>query len=353
MTAHELFVPGRLCIAGEHSDWVGEMRAAHPALTPGRCLVTMTEHGLRGRATRAAAFELVSPHPEGRGVLRHRSDAAPATLAAAARGGGFFSYAAGVAAEVAARWDVRGLALEVTEASLPIGKGLSSSAAICVLVARAYDRCYGLGLDVQAEMDLAYAGERRAGSACGRMDQVCALGRRTVFLTFDGTRLDVERLTPGAAFHFLVVDLRRAKDTRRILADLGACFPDTAGARAAGVREALGPRNAALLVRARDAVLAGDAPALGALLAEAQATFDGLVAPVCPELAAPRLHAVLSHPAAAEFAWGGKGVGSQGDGCAQLLARGPAEREALARRLEADLDVRSLSVTVAPEGASS
>ena len=172
---HALFVPGRLCIAGEHSDWAGEMRAAHPALAPGYCLVTMTEQGLRAEATRADAFELSTPHPDG-GVARERLPGTMAALDAAAQAGGFFSYAAGVAAEVRARWDVAGLSLRITEARLPIGKGLSSSAAICVLVARAYDRCYGLGLDVRAEMDLAYAGERRAGSACGRMDQVCAYG---------------------------------------------------------------------------------------------------------------------------------------------------------------------------------
>ena len=348
MTTHALFVPGRLCIAGEHSDWAGEMRAAHPALAPGHCLVTTTEQGLRAEATRADALELSPPRPDG-GVARERLACTQAALDAAARGGGFFSYAAGVAAEVAGRWDVGGLSLRITEASLPIGKGLSSSAAVCVLVARAYDRCYGLGLDVRAEMDLAYAGERRAGSACGRMDQVCAYGRRTLFLTFDGARLDVAAVAAGGAFHFLVVDLRRAKDTRRILADLSACFPDTAGPLAAKVREALGPRNAALLARARAAILAGDAPGLGALLVEAQAAFDALVAPACPELAAPRLHQVLAHPAVAELAWGGKGVGSQGDGGAQVLARGEEEREELARRLEAELGVRCLPVTIEPD----
>jgi galactokinase len=348
VTTHALFVPGRLCIAGEHSDWAGEMRATHPALALGHCLVTMTEHGLRAEATRADALELSTPHPDG-GIARERLASTRAVLDAAARGGGFFSYAAGVAAEVRERWDVGGLALRITEASLPLGKGLSSSAAVCVLVARAYDRCYGLGLDVRAEMDLAYAGERRAGSACGRMDQVCAYGRRTLFLTFDGSRLDVEPVTAGGAFHFLVVDLRRAKDTRRILADLRSCFPDTAGPLAAGVRDALGPRNAALVARARVAIRAGDAPGLGALLIDAQATFDALVAPACPELAAPRLHQVLAHPAVAELTWGGKGVGSQGDGCAQVLARGAEEREALARRLEDELGVRCLPVTIAPD----
>jgi mevalonate kinase len=218
-----------------------------------------------------------------------------------------------------------------------------------VLVARAFSRAHALDLSAREEMDLAYAGERRAGSECGRMDQICALGRAPSFLTFDGDRLEIETLAPAAPIYLLVVDLRRAKDTRRILADLNRCFPDTPGPLAAGVRAALGPRNAELLARARDAVEKGDPRALGALMREAQDLFDRRIAPACPELAAPKLHEVLAHPAVAELAWGGKGVGSQGDGCAQLVCRGPAEREALARRLTRDLEVTCLPQTLAPE----
>ena len=99
--------------------------------------------------------------------------------------------------------------------------------------------------------------------------------------------------------------------------------------------------------QARLALAAGDAEALGRLMTEAQAVFDALVAPACPELRAPRLHEVLGHPAVRELAWGGKGVGSQGDGCAQLVARSAGARERLAARLEAELAVACLPLTVA------
>jgi galactokinase len=238
-----------------------------------------------------------------------------------------------------------GLRLRVT-GDLPVRKGLSSSAAISVLVARAFASVYGLTLSERDEMELAYAGERRTGSECGRMDQVCAFGRRVSFLRFDADAFEVEPVSPAAPLHLLIVDLRSGKDTRRILADLNACYPDTAGACAAGVREALGPANQRLLVRARGAVEAGDAGALGALMVEAQALFDAQIAPASPdELAAPRLHAVLAHPALRELAHGGKGVGSQGDGCAQLVARGAEERSRLAERLEAELGVRCWPLT--------
>ena len=342
----ELFVPGRLCLFGEHSDWAGGYRRTCAALAPGYCLVAGTDQGLRAVASRADVVELTTVLPDGG---RRASEPMPATrsaLDAVARSGSFFSYAAGVAAEVVERFGTAGVRLDVVADDLPLGKGLSSSAAICVLVARAFARVYGLGLSVRDEMELAYAGERRTGSQCGRMDQVCAYGRTITFLTFDGERFDVEPVTLGGPIHLLVVDLRRGKDTRRILADLNACFPDAPGAVAAGVRDALGPTNAARTAEARRALERGDAQALGALMTDAQTTFDRLVAPACPELRAPRLHDVLAHPALRDLGWGGKGVGSQGDGCAQLVARGAAERDRLAATLVADLGVDCLPLTV-------
>jgi galactokinase len=55
--------------------------------------------------------------------------------------------------------------------SLPVKKGLSSSAAVCVLVARAFSHAYGLACSTRDEMEMAYLGERTTPSKCGRMDQ--------------------------------------------------------------------------------------------------------------------------------------------------------------------------------------
>jgi galactokinase len=349
-TTVELEVPGRLCLFGEHSDWAGGYRATHPELHRGYCLATGTDQTLAARAEwREGVFEISSVLPGGGPVPPLEVELRAETLAQAATEGGFYSYAAGVVAELAARGRVRGLRLEVVRAELPIQKGLSSSAAICVLVARAFSRVHGLGLSVRTEMELAYRGERRAGSECGRMDQICAFGRRPTLLTFDGDELEIEPLTPGAAVTLLVVDLKTSKSTRRILADLNRCFPDTPGPIPAAVRSALGPRNAELVHQARQALFEGDGRGIGELMSQAQARFDREIAPACPELQAPRLHQVLEHPAVKEFAWGGKGVGSQGDGCAQLVARGPEERDALAARLESELGVACLPLTIQPD----
>lgn len=345
----EIFVPGRLCLLGEHSDWAGEYRVSHPEIAPGLCLVTGTDQGLNAVAEAhddALCIEVTLADGTRRGPER-----VPASeWDAFARSGSFFGYAAGAAAEVRRRYEVAGLALEI-HADLPARRGLSSSASVCVLVARAFDRVYGLGLSARDEMELAYAGERRTGSICGRMDQICAFGRRPSLLEFDGPELRIDAVSAGGEFALLIVDLRGSKDTPRILTDLNACFPATTGAVASAVRRALGEDNRARVHAARDALRTGDAEALGALLSDAQAQFDRDVAPACPEeLAAPRLHAVLSHPAVAELGYGAKGVGSQGDGCAQVVARDAAARAELAARLERDLDVRCLPLGIAPLG---
>lgn len=124
---------------------------------------------------------------------------------------------------------------------LPIKKGLSSSAAICVLTARAFNRVYDLMMTVRGEMELAYQGEITTPSRCGRMDQGCAFGNRPVLMTFDGDRLDTEELQVSSELHYVVVDLHSKKDTVEILAKLNRSYPFAEDDQERGVQELLGP----------------------------------------------------------------------------------------------------------------
>ena len=45
----DLFVPGRLCLFGEHSDWAGGFRRFNKEIVPGRTLVLGTPQGLAAR----------------------------------------------------------------------------------------------------------------------------------------------------------------------------------------------------------------------------------------------------------------------------------------------------------------
>ena len=70
-----------------------------------------------------------------------------------------------------------------------------------------------------------------------------------------------------------------------------------------------------------------------------KAAFDRHAAPFCAEqLRAPRLHALLSWPKLQPLIHGAKGVGSQGDGTAQLVCRSAATAAKAAALIETELE---------------
>jgi galactokinase len=296
---------------------------------------------------------LTATTPAGGRVGPHRLPLDPTALLAEAQLGGFWSYVAGVAYQMLARYHVRGLVIDNYRTDLPIRKGLSSSAAICVLTVRAFNRLYDLRLAVRDEMEVAYQGEIATPSRCGRMDQGCAYGNRPILMTFDGDELAIAELRVGRDIHLLLVDLGAQKDTSRILHDLNRCYPLARGEMERGVQQLLGPVNKRIVAQAVGALRAGNAQRLGALMNEAQSFFDRYALPACPgELIAPKLHWVLNHRALAPYVWGGKGVGSQGDGTAQLVAYSQADQQAAAVAIERDLGLSSLKLTLRAEPAS-
>ncbi len=266
-----------------------------------------------------------------------------------AQRGGFWSYIAGVAYQALTLYHVRGLTIHNHKTDLPIKKGLSSSAAICVLAARAFNRVYDLKLTVRGEMELAYQGEITTPSRCGRMDQGCAFGNRPVLMTYDGDRLDTQELRVNHDLHFVIVDLQAQKDTMEILNRLNRSYPIAENDIERGVQELLGPINKRIVSQSVEALQGGDAATLGALMVEAQAFFDRYATPACPEeLTSPVLHRVLSYPPLQPHVYGGKGVGSQGDGTAQFLARSAADQQAILEIIRRDLGMECLQLTLRP-----
>jgi mevalonate kinase len=261
-------------------------------------------------------------------------------LSEVARAGGFWSYVCGTVLEVLDAYEGagcdfrRGVVVSNYATTLPTKKGLSSSAAACVLIARCFNVLYSLGMTTTDEMALAFRGEAmRTPSACGAMDQACAFGGgRTVLLTFDKEgSMDVREVECKGDICILVGDLGRGKDTVTILASLQSAFK----AGHEGALEAFGPKNEALMKRALDAISTGDARALGLVYTDAQRVFDAVGQELCPsELSAPALHAVLEDATCRALSFGGKGVGSQGDGCVQFVCKSLTAADALEEYLK-------------------
>jgi len=341
-----IFVPGRICLFGEHSDWAGSYRRINAELEKGCTIISGTNHGL---------YAEVKPHPTKFIIHSKIGDDANiksleipmdrSALLATAEKGLFFSYAAGVAYQVMTHYRVRGLEINNYRTDLPIKKGLSSSAAVCVLVARAFNRVYDLKMTLRGEMEFAYMGEITTPSRCGRMDQGCAFGNRPIIMTFDGDRMDVDELNVKKDLHFVIVDLGASKDTREILNRLNHCYPFAENDIQKNVQKYLGKISAGITAEACEALKAGDAEKLGSLMTKAQAEFDKHLQPACPsQLTAPVLHKVLNYEPIKKFVYGGKGVGSQGDGTAQFVAKDEKSQQAAIEIIERDLNMSCLSL---------
>jgi len=344
----KIFVPGRICLFGEHSDWAGGYRRINNELEKGLTLITGTNQGI---------YAEVKPHPnkliikatlnDGTVKSPHEIPMIRETLLEEAEKGGFYSYAAGVAYQVLTHYRIRGLEINNTLTDLPVKKGLSSSAAICVLVARAFNRIYDLKMTTRGEMEYAYLGEITTPSRCGRMDQGCAYGNRPILMSFDGDRLDVSELNVPNDLYFVIVDLKAGKDTKKILSDLNQAYPFASTDLHKKVQKYLGPVNKDMVIRASDALKAGDAEAVGNLMKEAQAEFDKYLQPACPtQLTSPVLHKLLNHKSIQPYIYGGKGVGSQGDGTAQLIARDAEDQDKVIDIIEKELKMSCLKLII-------
>lgn len=346
----KIFVPGRICLFGEHSDWAGGYRRINADIEKGYTLICGTDQGIYAEVQpHPTSLLLSSTDPDGNRLGPCEIPMEANALLQEAQRGGFWSYIAGVAYQVLTNYHVRGLEINNYRTDLPIRKGLSSSAAICVLAARAFNRVYDLKLTVRGEMELAYQGEITTPSRCGRMDQGCAFGNRPVLMTFDGDRLDTSELQVTQNLHFVIVDLEAKKDTLEILNRLNRCYPIAENQLERGVQELLGPINKRIVSQAVDALKTSDAERLGALMVEAQAFFDRYAAPACPEeLTAPALHNLLSYEPLKPHILGGKGVGSQGDGTAQFIARSSEDQQAVVEIIERDLHLPCLQLTLRP-----
>ena len=344
----ELFVPGRLCLFGEHSDWAGLNKSMNADIVPGCAIVTGIEQGIYGTATKSKTFSVSSMLEDYHGSS-FECEMDMNKLRAAARQGGFFSYVAGVASYMCEWYHIGGMHLEITKMDLPMKSGLSSSAAICVMVAKAFNILYGLHLNTLGIMNIAYWGEQRTPSRCGRLDQACAFGVRPVAMTFDGNELDVDRIILRKPLHYVFADLMTGKNTVKILADLNSAYPFARNERECRLHEALGSNNRDITERAIKYISLGEADKLGKLMTEAQELFDEKVRPMCPdELEAPVLHSVLNDPQVKELTYGAKGVGSQGDGTVQLLAKDERTQQQLLEYLRERRGMTAYSLTLKP-----
>lgn len=341
----EIFVSGRLCLFGEHSDWAGAHRTINGTIEKGMSIVTGIEQGIHAWVEESDNFDVYSIINDEK--LEFHQSMEVNKLRRIAEKGETFSYMAGTASYMKDNYHIGGVKITIDKMTMPMKRGLSSSAAVCVLVAKAFNILYRLNMSTLEIMQAAYRGERRTPSKCGQLDQVCAYGKKTVVMVFDGIDIEVSQLTVKGDFYWVFADLNADKDTVKILADLGKCYPFAQNKLEQNVQEALGRKNREIVKRAIAYFQSGDVEAMGKLMIESQDIFDKQIAPACPEqLTAPILHSVLADPIVRRYTYGAKGVGSQGDGAVQFLAKDKEAQKCLMHYLLYERKMNAYSLMI-------
>ena len=197
----KLFVPGRLCLFGEHTDWAGHYRTMNADIAAGAAIVTGIEQGIYAEVEKSSIFEVQSVAPQMKGGWRDfacRMD--EQALKRVARSGDFFCYCAGVASYMLEWYKVGGVRIKITEMTLPMKSGLSSSAAICVLVARAFNQLYNLNLNTLL------CGKTKHFKACFEIGTAVVYTGKDVTVEIDNFCLHNQHLLPSRILPHINID---------------------------------------------------------------------------------------------------------------------------------------------------
>ena len=310
-----LFVPGRLSIVGELSDWVCDYKDINKSIVCGEAIAAGIDKGIYATVKRSdnfvfhmddETFEIEMDNIKLNKVVQSES---------------FFSYVCAVALYMNKNYDVGGIDINIRCMTLPMKKGLSSSAAISVLVAKSFNLLYDLGLEFYELMKIAYESEHLALSKYGRLDQICAKGLGLSHLVFNKDSLDINQVKLKSRLYFVIADLNGKKDTKKILSSLHSCFPFPKNVIEEKVKYMLCEGNKKIVEEAIKALNDGDNEKLGNVMNYSQRLIDESAGMICDELKAPILHKIMEDKNVIKWSYGSKGIGSNGDGSIEILAK--------------------------------
>jgi len=325
MTQKPMITPGRLCLFGEHEDWVSKFNKnyQHCSLIMPLKKMSIKSHALPHSEEEVLLYEdgydTCHHLPLNEGVLREYIYQK-----------NFFSIAAGVVLVMMQNFEIHGIIIEIESEKLPIGMGLSSSAAFCVMIVKSFNEIYHLDLSLDDIKYYAQLGENTALSPCGSLDYEGVTASGLIWYDFlNKTSMTVK--TPKDMF-LTLVPLKK-KNTGIILETLQKSFPYPHTSREEMINLFFTTVSPFIAKEALSAL--NDMTRLGQIMNYYQKMWNGMVAPQSQVLQDIESTKLIFNPEIQKWIYGGKGVGSHGDGAVQLLCKTAEAQDKLHTWLEA------------------
>ena len=293
----------RACLIGEHCDWAGQ----------GASLVLPLSAEIQVQ-TLSCDWGLVV-HSE---LWHTRVDATGRCLPQDPN-----RYVVAVARTLAKRGVPLPPARVVVRSEIPIGRGLASSAALCVASTRSLAGHAGINLSDAQVADIAYQAEAEdLGVACGRLDPLACLAKSPTLVRWPEETSTVLSQSP----HVLVACLPEPMDADPLL----QAFRSNPKAMAPALKTW---GEGAVL--AAEALESGDWNTLGQLLNQAQSAYEAIELPIAR---APKLSALCA-ALRDQGALGAKFMGAGGERSAIAVFASAEAVDAAAAKMEEAGDV--------------
>ena len=310
----ELFVPGRLGIIGEISDLVSPYLSINKELIYGHAISMPIDMGIYSTSIKSEKLIYKAENKY------FETDISEESLIEQIEARSFYAYICGTILYLKRNYKVSGIQLQIDKINLPVGKGLSSSAAICITVAKAYNGLYDLNLSDSKIKEIAYEGEHLAKSQCGRLDQESIMNNGICHIVFTENQAQSIPISVKENIYTLAVDLNAQRNTRTIMNAFNSALPFPKNSNDKLIHDIIGEKNKRLVEMAEKSIKTGNIEMLGYSLTEAQKLMDK-AAPVCREYYAPVLHSVIEDSYVHNLSYGGKSTGAGGDGIVILICK--------------------------------